>query len=109
MGPLGDSTESLLGVRLESRSGKLVRSQKITSGDKRILSCGKHCQTMQIGDCFKDSDFAGDLEDSKSYIRWNIVHFLEVTRSFQLVGCVRNKLQFRTIQQNQKSFPWTQD
>ena len=28
---------------------------------------------------------------------------------FQSVGCVRNKLQFRTVQQNQKSFPRMQD
>ena len=35
--------------------------------------------------------------------------FLEVIRLCQSVGCVRNKLQFRTVQQNQKSFPWTQD
>ena len=35
--------------------------------------------------------------------------FSEVIRLFQSVGCVRNKLQFRTVQQNQKSFPWTQD
>ena len=34
--------------------------------------------------------------------------FLEVIRLFQSVGCVRNKLQFRTAQQNQKSSPWTQ-
>ena len=34
--------------------------------------------------------------------------FLDVIL-FQSVGCVRNKLQFRTVQQNQKSFPWTQD
>ena len=40
-----------------------------------------------------------------------VEHFasLEVIRLFQSVGCVRNKLQFRTVQQNQKSFPWTQD
>ena len=31
-----------------------------------VLSCGKHCQTMQTGRLFQDSDFAGDLEDSKS-------------------------------------------
>ena len=30
-----------------------------------MLSCGKHCTTMQVG-LFQDSDFAGDLEDSKS-------------------------------------------
>ena len=35
--------------------------------------------------------------------------FSEAIRLFQSVGCVRNKLQFRTVQQNQKSFPWTQD
>ena len=35
--------------------------------------------------------------------------FLEAIRLFQLVGCVRNKLQFRTVQQNQKSFHWAQD
>ena len=33
----------------------------------------------------------------------------EAMRLFQSVGCVRNKLHFRTIQQNQKSFPWMQD
>ena len=35
--------------------------------------------------------------------------FLEVIRLFQSVGCVRNKLQFRTVQQNRKSSLWTQD
>ena len=34
--------------------------------------------------------------------------FSEAIRLFQLVGCVRNELQFRTVQQNQKSFPWMQ-
>ena len=57
---------------------------------------------------FQDSDFAGDLEDSKSTSVEHCV-FLEATRSFQSAGCVRNKLQFRTVQQNQKSFLWMQD
>ena len=35
--------------------------------------------------------------------------FWEVIRLFQSVGCVRNKLQFRTVQQNLKSFLWMQD
>ena len=34
---------------------------------------------------------------------WGVIHL------FQSVGCVRNKLQFRTVQQNQKSFLWMQD
>ena len=33
--------------------------------------------------------------------------FSEAIRLVQSVGCVRNKLQFRTVQQ--KSFPWMQD
>ena len=38
-----------------------------------------------------------------------VVHcaFSEVIRLFQSAGRVRNKLQFRTVQQNQKSFPCT--
>ena len=35
--------------------------------------------------------------------------FLEVIHLFQQVGSARNKLQFLTVQQNQKSFPWMQD
>ena len=31
------------------------------------------------------------------------MHFLEVIHLFQIVGCVRNKLQFHTVQQNPKS------
>ena len=35
--------------------------------------------------------------------------FLEAIRLCQQVGCARNRLQFCTVLQNQKSFPWTQD
>ena len=35
--------------------------------------------------------------------------FLEVIHLFQQVGCARNKVLFRTVQQNQKSFFRTQD
>ena len=34
---------------------------------------------------------------------------LEVVRLFQSVGCVRNKLQFHTVQRNPKSSLWMQD
>ena len=71
-----------------------------------VLFCGKHCQTMQTGTvrfCRRSWGF-------KIYIRWNIAFFfLEDIHLFQSVGCVRNKLQFRTAQQNQKSFLWMQD
>ena len=35
--------------------------------------------------------------------------FLEAIHLFQAVGCARNKLQFHTVQYNQKSFLWMQD
>ena len=35
--------------------------------------------------------------------------FLEIIHLFQSAGCVRNKLSFLTVQQNQKSSLWTQD
>ena len=35
--------------------------------------------------------------------------FSEAIRSFKSVGCVRNKLLFRTVRQNLKSSLWTQD
>ena len=69
---------------------------------------GNTAKQCRLG-LFQDSDFAGDLEDSKIHFWRNIVHFLKVIHLFQWVGCVRNKLQFRTVQQNQKSFPWMQD
>ena len=57
---------------------------------------------------FQDSDFAGDLEDSKSTSEESYV-FSEVEHLSPSVGCVRNKLQFRTVQQNQISFLCIQD
>ena len=40
---------------------------------------------------------------------WNIVYFRKPHVCSNKVGCVRNKLQFRTAQQNQKPFLWMQD
>ena len=73
-----------------------------------ILSCGKHCQTMQIGTVSR-------LRFLQEILRIQNLHqvehcaFSEAIRLFQSVGCVRNKLQFRTVHQNQKSFLWMQD
>ena len=72
MGPLKGASRK--------RSGELVRSPKITRGDKRLsrlisnihhtCGCKKKCRVgntakqCRLG-LFQDSDFAGDLEDSK--------------------------------------------
>ena len=56
-------------------------------------------------DCFK-TQILQEILRIQNILR---VAFLEVIRLFQSAGCVSNKLQFRTVQQNQKSFPWMQD
>ena len=69
-----------------------------------MLSCAKHCQTIQIGTVSR-------LRFLQEILRIQNLHqvercaFSEATRLFQLAGCVRNRLQFRTALQNQKSFP----
>ena len=72
-----------------------------------ILSWGKHCQTMQIGTVSRFR-FCGRSRMQNLH-KGEHCAFLEVIQLFQSVGCVRNKLQFRTVRQNQKSFPWMQD
>ena len=49
----------------------------------------KNCQQCRLR-LSQDSDFAGDLEDSKS-TSGEFCAYLEVTRLFPQVGCVRNK------------------
>ena len=56
-------------------------------------------------DCFKTAILQEILRTRNLHQVEHCV-FSEATRLFQLGGCVRNKLQFRTAQQNQKSFPW---
>ena len=105
---------------------KLARSitKWIKACDKRLNRLISHihhkCEYIQycyVGDTakqcrlglFQDSDFAGDLEDSKSTSGGTLCIFFEVIHLFQQVGCVRNKPQFHTVQQNPKSSRWTLD
>ena len=49
---------------------------------KQYCHVGNTAKQCRLG-LFQDSDFAGDLEDSKIYFGRNIVRFLEVIRLFQ--------------------------
>ena len=62
-----------------------------------VLSCGEHCQTMQIGTVSRLRFYRRSWGLKKNYFRWNIVRFFKGIRLFWSVGCVRNKLQFRTV------------
>ena len=55
-------------------------------------------------DCFK-TPILQEILRTQNLLQAERCAFSEATRVFQLAGCVRNKLQFRTVQQNQKSFP----
>ena len=55
-------------------------------------------------DCFKTPTLQEILR-TRNLLQVELSVFSEATRSFQPDGCVRNKLRFRTAQQNQKSFP----
>ena len=82
MGPYRDGWKGdRPGVRLKERTGEPARSPKIISGDKRLnrlisyihhtceykhyCHVGNTAKQCRLG-LFQDSDFAGDLEDSKS-------------------------------------------
>ena len=59
-------------------------------------------------DCFKTQNLQEILR-TQNLRQVEHCAFLKVLLLFQSVGCVRNKLQFRTVLQNQKSSLWTLD
>ena len=67
---------------------------------KQYCYVGNTAKQCRLGP-LRDSDFAGDLEDSKSTSGGTLCVFGS--------GCVRNKLQIHTVQQNPKSSLWTLD
>ena len=82
----------------EKRLSRLISYIHHTCDYKQYCHVGNTAKQCRLG-LFQDSGFARVLEDSKIHIRWNNCAFWEVIRLFQLAGCVRNKLQFRTVQQ----------
>ena len=92
----------------DKRLNRLISYIHHTCEYKQYCFVSNIAKQCRLG-LFQDSDFVGDVDNSKIYFRWNHCVFSEATRSFQSAGCVRNKLQFRTVQQNQKSSLWTQD
>ena len=81
----------------DKRISRLISYIHYTSEYKQYCHVGNTAKQCRLG-LFQDSDFARDLEDSKSTSGGTYCAFSEATRLFQLAGCVRNKLQFRTAQ-----------
>ena len=86
----------------DKRLSRLISYIHHTCEYKQSCYVGNTAKQCRFG-LFQDSDFARDLEDSKSTSGEHCA-FSEAIHLFQSVGCVRNKLQFRTVQQIQKSF-----
>ena len=78
-----------------------------TSEYKQYCHVGNNAKQCRLG-LFPRLRFCRRSWGFKIYIRVEHCAFLEVIHVFQSVGCVRKKLQFRTVQQNQKSFLWMQ-
>ena len=91
----------------DKRLNRLISYIHHTCEYKQYCHVGNTAKQCRLG-LFQDSDFAGDLEDSKSLLEEHCA-FLEVIHLFQSVGCARNKLLFLTVQQNLKSSRWTLD
>ena len=61
---------------------------------------------LSCGGLFQDSDFAGDLEDSKNQPLGVSCVSLEAENFYPSVGCARNNRQYPTVPQNLKLFRW---
>ena len=95
------------GPKRDKRLSLLISHIHHTCDYKQCCHVRNTAKQCRLG-LFQDSDFPGYLKNQNLH---QVEHcaFSEAIRLLQSVGCVRTKLQFRTVQQNQKSFPWTQD
>ena len=91
----------------DKRLSRLISYIHYTCDCKQYCHVGNTAKQCRL-DCFKTPILQEILRIQSLHL---VEHgaFLEAIHLFQSVGCVRNKLQFRTAQQNQKSIPWMQD
>ena len=91
----------------DKRLSRLISYIHHTSENRQYCNVGNTAKQCRLG-LIQDSDFARDLEDSKSTSGGTLCMF--GSHTFVPISWMRrNKLQFRTVQQNQKSFLWMQD
>ena len=91
----------------EKRLNRLISYIDFTCEYKPYCYVGNTAKQCRL-ELFQDSDFAGELEDSKSTSCGTLCAFGSHT-FVPKVGCARNKLLFLTVQQNLKSSRWTLD
>ena len=79
----------------DKRLARLISYIHHTNDYRQYCHVANTAQHCRLG-LFQGSDFAGDLEDSKS-TSGGVLCFLEVEHLFLSVGCARHKLRFRTV------------
>ena len=87
---------------------RLISHIHHTCENKQYCHVGNTAKQCRLG-LFQDSDFAGDHEDSKSTSGGALCVFGSHTFVATSLDVLKNKLQFRAFQQDQKSFFWMQD
>ena len=93
----------------DRRSARLISFIHHTSDYRQYCHVRNAAQHGRSGQ-FQNSDFDCDLEDSKSTSRGiSCIFGSRVEHSSSLVGCARNRRQYPTVLQNQKSFRWMLD
>ena len=92
----------------DKRLNRLISKIHHTSEYKQYCHMGNTAKQCRLG-LFQDSDFAGDLEDSKSTSGGTLCIF--GSHTFVLISWIvaRNKHQFLTVQQNLKLSVWTRN
>ena len=88
----------------DRRLARLTSYIHFTSDYRQYCHVGNAAQHCRLG-LFQDSDFAGDLEDSKSTLG-GVLCILEVEQFYRSVGCARSKRQCRTALLCQRSYRW---
>ena len=91
----------------DRRLARLMSNIDHTRDYRQCCHVGNTAQHCRLS-LFQDSDFAGDLEDSKSTSGEYFVH-LEVEHSSLQTGCVSNRLRYLTAPLNLKSYLWKLD
>ena len=76
----------------DKRLSRVISYIHHTCEYRQCCYVGNTAQQCRL-ELFRDSDFAGDFEDSKP-TSGEILCIFEVTRSYQEVGCARNRLSF---------------
>ena len=100
-----------LASAVTKRTGACARRiARLISNIHHACECNQYCHVGNTAnnagwDCFKTQILLATLR-TQNQPRWESYLSLEVEHSSLSVGCARNKRQYATVLQNQKSFRW---